>query len=214
MFPAVQVERTAFPPGTHTGAGPGVWGGVHPPIRGCPALAGGTPCLAPPQSCARGASTLRGIAQTPRAPSGPCAPERSAERSLGPPRCLPARRVRTPPPRCPEASPRTSGEGQEQGALTRTRGARARPSPDARPTASPRLPAAAATPARPAPSPPPLPTAGSRLHSGSRVRSSAGSNHHRHFPIAPRLRVRGATSAKACAPGWERRPGRSARWEL
>lgn len=65
MFPAVQVESTAFPPGTHTGAGPGVWGGVHPPIRGCPALAGGTPCLAPPQSCARGASTLRGIAQHP-----------------------------------------------------------------------------------------------------------------------------------------------------
>lgn len=90
-----------------------------------------------------------------------------------------------------------------------------RPCPNPSATASPRPPAAgAATPARPAPSLLPLPPAGSGPHSGSRDRSFAGCPRRHHFPTAPRLRVPGATSAKACAPRWESRPGRSACWEL
>lgn len=70
-----------------------------------------------------------------------------------------------------------------------------------RPAASPRSPVAAPTPA---PSPPP-PAVCARLP--RTPASSTAANSNRHFAAAPRLRVPGATSAKACALGWERRPG-------
>ena len=128
--------------------------------------------------------------------------------------CPPARHARPHPGARRRLSPRTSREGREQGTRTLA-GRTCRTGPDPSATASPRPPAAAAaTPARPAPFPPQLPTAGSGPHSGSRDRSSAGSSNRRHFPAAPRLRVPGATSAKACAPRWQSLPGRSACWEL
>lgn len=101
------------------------------------------------------------------------------------------------------AWPRWSTEDQDPAATLR-----ARPQPTRtalahghagrtcrRPAASPQSPVAAPTPA---PSPPP-PAVCTRLPRTPASSTSAKSNGH--FTAAPRLRVPGATSAKACAPG-------------
>lgn len=204
---------------THTGVGPAGWGAAHPPARGCPALsrwpppdlrprkvvpASHAPCqksLRAPgylQPLRPGARPREGTGAAPLPPLPPPGPRQPG--------------THAPTPAAPGIFPHVQ-EGPGAGSTDAHPG-RTCPGTDPRATASPRWPAAAAMPARPAPSPPPLPTADSGLHAGSCARSSAGSKCHRHFPAVPRLRVPGATSAKACAPGGERRLGRSVCWEL
>lgn len=220
-FPAVQVESTSFSSCTHTGVGPSVWDATHPRSRRCPALRRWQPPDLRPRKVvpASQAPCCQKSPSDPRATSGLCAHKRSAGRARGLshylPRSHPPAWHARPHPGSWGISPHVQ-EGLGAESADRRAGSADRHTGSTCPsaTASPRSPAAAAMPAQPAPSPPPLPTTGSRLHSGSRARCSAGSKCHRHFQAAPRLRVPGATSAKACAPSGERRPGSSACWEL
>lgn len=220
----MQVEST--PPHTHThrthtGVGPAVWGATHPPTRACPALSRWPPPDLRPRKVVPASQAP--CQKSPRAPSY-LQPRRRGALHRGSTRAVPLSPLQPPGPRQPGMhAPIPVARGifphiqEGPGAGSREQG----PSPGAHvprhrpPRHSLTQMASSSSHAGPARA---IPAAAahrrSGLHSGSRACSSAGSKCHRHFPAAPRLRVPGATSAKACAPGGERRPGRSVCWEL
>lgn len=176
-----ELLEVVTPPNPSRALSPGVQ-----PTSKCSCCASGRQ---PPPHTHTGASTARGVLLRLRT-SQTCVPAKlcgSANPERGITRPGPSGEQRTKDPIATRrARPQPTRTARSHGHAGRT---------CRRPTASPQSPVAAPTPA---PSPPP-PAVCTRLP--RTPASSTSANSYGHFTAAPRLRVPGATSAKACAPG-------------